>query len=100
HSDVVAGCVVTSDDAIAERLRFLQNALGAVPSPFDCFLVLRGLKTLHLRVERACANAAMLAEFLASHPDVARVHYPGLRGHPAQGSRGQGNPLSERIVVR
>jgi cystathionine gamma-synthase/cystathionine gamma-lyase len=82
HSDVVAGCVMTSDDALAERLRFLQNALGAVPSPFDCFLVLRGLKTLPLRVERASANAEALARFLAGHAAVARVYYPGLEAHP------------------
>jgi cystathionine gamma-synthase/cystathionine gamma-lyase len=85
HSDVVGGCIVTSDDAMAERLRFLQNAIGAVPSPFDCFLVLRGLKTLHLRVERASANAASLADWLAQHPAVARVHYPGLASHPSHG---------------
>lgn len=84
HSDVVGGVVVTSDDALAERLRFLQNALGAVPSPFDCFLVLRGLKTLHLRVERASQNASILAHWLATHPAVAKVHYPGLEDHPAR----------------
>jgi cystathionine beta-lyase/cystathionine gamma-synthase len=78
HSDVVGGAVVTSDDALAERLRFLQNAIGAVPSPFDCFLVLRGLKTLHVRVERASANATTLASWLAEHPAVAKVFYPGL----------------------
>jgi cystathionine beta-lyase/cystathionine gamma-synthase len=82
HSDVVAGCIATSDPALAERLRFLQNALGAVPSPFDCFLVLRGLKTLHLRVERASESALVLARFLEGHPAVARVYYPGLGSHP------------------
>lgn len=82
HSDVVGGCVMTSDDAMAERLRFLQNALGAVPSPFDCFLVLRGIKTLPLRVERASANAEVLARFLAEHPAVEKVYYPGLETHP------------------
>jgi cystathionine beta-lyase/cystathionine gamma-synthase len=81
HSDVVGGCIMTSDEALAERLRFLQNALGAVPSPFDCFLVLRGLKTLHLRVERASSNADTLARFLAAHPAVAKVFYPGLETH-------------------
>lgn len=81
HSDVVGGVVVTSDEALAERLRFLQNALGAVPSPFDCYLVLRGLKTLHLRVERSSASALSLARWLAEHPAVARVHYPGLDTH-------------------
>jgi len=82
HSDVVGGCIVTSDDALAERLRFLQNALGAVPSPFDCFLILRGLKTLHVRVERATANAQALARWLAGHPAVRKVYYPGLEQHP------------------
>ncbi|MEI8256681.1 MAG: cystathionine gamma-synthase [Deltaproteobacteria bacterium] len=82
HSDVVGGVVVTSDDAFAERLRFLQNALGAVPSPFDCFLVIRGLKTLHLRVERASANALTLAHWLVKHPAVSKVFYPGLDSHP------------------
>ena len=78
HSDTILGIVVTSDDAVAERLRFLQNAMGGVPGPLDCFLVLRGLRTLHLRVERSSASAAAIARFLASRPDVARVSYPGL----------------------
>jgi cystathionine beta-lyase/cystathionine gamma-synthase len=80
HSDVVLGVAVTSDDAIAERLRFLQNAMGAVPGPLDCFLVLRGLRTLHLRVERHQANARAVAEFLRSRDDVAEVRYPGFGG--------------------
>ncbi len=78
HSDTILGIAVTSDDAIAERLRFLQNAMGAVPGPLDCFLVLRGLRTLHLRVERSSANAAAIAGFLVERPDVASVSYPGL----------------------
>ena len=82
HSDVVMGGLVMNDDALAERLRFLQNASGAVPGPQDCFLVLRGIKTLHLRVERACENAAKLAWFLSQHPKVGRVIYPGLASHP------------------
>ena len=65
HSDTILGVAVTSDDAIAERLRFLQNAMGGVPGPLDCFLVLRGLRTLHLRVERHVANGAAVAAFLA-----------------------------------
>jgi cystathionine beta-lyase/cystathionine gamma-synthase len=81
HSDVVGGVIVTSDDALAERIRFLQNALGAVPSPFDCFLVLRGLKTLHLRVERASANAREIAQWLSTHKSVKKVFYPGLDSH-------------------
>ncbi len=82
HSDVVSGVVATSRDDLAERLAFLQNAAGAVPGPFDCFLVLRGLRTLPLRVERHAANAARVAAALAGRPDVARVHYPGLASGP------------------
>jgi cystathionine beta-lyase/cystathionine gamma-synthase len=82
HSDTVLGIVVTSDDQVAERLRFLQNAMGAVPGPLDCFLVLRGLRTLHLRVERSSASAATIARFLAERPDVADVRYPGLGAPP------------------
>ncbi len=83
HSDVVGGVAVTSDDDLAERLRFLQNALGAVPSPHDCFLVLRGLKTLHLRMARHEENAGALAAHLEAHPAVRKVIYPGLESHPA-----------------
>ena len=82
HSDVVGGFVATSDPALAERLRFLQKSLGAVPGPFDCWLVLRGIKTLALRMERHCANARAVAEFLDGHPAVERVLYPGLPAHP------------------
>src|SRR5919112_3776777 len=76
HSDTILGIAVTRDPAIGERLRFLQNAMGAVPGPLDCFLVLRGLRTLHVRVERHVANATAVARFLASRHDVARVFYP------------------------
>jgi cystathionine gamma-synthase len=82
HSDVVGGFVATSDRALAERLAFLQNAVGAVPGPFDCFLTLRGIKTLAVRMERQCANAAAVVDLLASHPAVEQVHYPGRRDHP------------------
>lgn len=82
HSDVVLGAVVVKDEALAQQLRFLQNAVGAVPGPHDCFLVLRGIKTLHLRVERACKNAKKVAKFLAAHPKVQHVYYPGLKDHP------------------
>ncbi len=82
HSDVVGGVVATSRDDVAERLAFHQNAAGAVPSPFDCWLVLRGLRTLAIRMERASANAALLAEWLARRAEVVRVHYPGLPDHP------------------
>jgi cystathionine beta-lyase/cystathionine gamma-synthase len=86
HSDTILGIAVTSDDAVAERLRFLQNAMGGVPGPLDCFLVLRGLRTLHLRVERSSANASAIARFLADRPDVAQVAYPGLDGGVAGSS--------------
>jgi cystathionine gamma-synthase len=82
HSDVVGGFAGTSDDAVAERLRFLQNAVGAVPGPLDCFLVLRGLKTLGVRMDRHCENAAAVAAVLAEHPAVDRVLWPGLLDHP------------------
>ncbi|MBF6605779.1 MAG: aminotransferase class I/II-fold pyridoxal phosphate-dependent enzyme [Chloroflexi bacterium] len=83
HSDTVLGVAVTNDDAIAERLRFLQNAMGAVPGPFDCFLVLRGLRTLALRVERHATNALAVASFLAVRADVEWVAYPGLASDAA-----------------
>lgn len=82
HSDVVNGLAITNDDVLAERLRFLQNAMGAVPGPFDCFLVLRGLRTLALRAERHAANALAVARFLANRHDVEWVSYPGLTDGP------------------
>ncbi len=82
HSDVIGGAVVVDDDALAERIRFLQNAVGGVPSPMDSFLVLRGLKTLHVRMARHAENALALARFLEEHPQVERVTYPGLPSHP------------------
>ena len=82
HSDVVGGAIVTSDEAAYERLKFLQNAVGAVPGPMDCFLTLRGIKTLPLRMERHSHNAMRIAEFLADHPAVRKVMYPGLEDHP------------------
>lgn len=82
HSDVIMGGLVVNDDHLAERLRFIQNASGAVPGPQDCFLTLRGIKTLHIRMERACENAMRLAEFLQNHPNVGRVMFPGLKDHP------------------
>jgi len=83
HSDVIGGAVVTSDDALAERLRFLQKSLGAVPGPFDAWLVLRGLKTLAVRMRQHCENARRIAEHLDGHEAVERVLYPGLPSHPA-----------------
>ena len=82
HSDVVGGFVATNDDGLSDQLAFLQKSLGAVPGPFDCWLVLRGVKTLAVRMDRHCANAAAVASFLQSHPRVERVLYPGLPEHP------------------
>jgi cystathionine gamma-synthase len=82
HSDVVGGFVGVRNDALAERLGFLQNAAGAVPGPMDCFLTMRGVKTLGVRMDRHCANAAAVVEFLAAHPAVMSVLWPGLPDHP------------------
>ena len=82
HSDVIGGAIITSDQESYERLKFLQNAVGAVPGPMDCFLTLRGIKTLPLRIERHSLNAMRIAEFLADHPAVKQVLYPGLEDHP------------------
>jgi cystathionine gamma-synthase len=82
HSDVIGGLIATRSDDLAERLRFHQNAAGAVPSPFDCFLIIRGIRTLALRMERASANALVLALWLCERPEVERVNYPGLPDHP------------------
>ncbi len=82
HSDVVMGALVCNDGSLAEQLYFIQNSCGGVPSPHDCFLVLRGIKTLHVRMERHCDNAKKVAEYLVSHPAVGKVNYPGLKEHP------------------
>src|SRR5204863_104160 len=82
HSDVVGGFAATNDPTIAERLYFLQKSLGAIPGPFDCWLVLRGIKTLAVRMRQHCANAEAVAGFLDRHPRVERVLYPGLPTHP------------------
>jgi cystathionine beta-lyase/cystathionine gamma-synthase len=82
HSDMVGGIVVLNDDAMAQRLRFLQNAVGAVPGPMDCFLALRGTKTLAVRMRQHEENARVLARFLAGHKGLASVNYPGLPDHP------------------
>src|SRR5262249_29375421 len=89
HSDLIGGFAATNDPTIAERLYFLQKSLGAVPGPFDCWLVLRGLKTLAVRMRKHCENAHAVAEFLNEHPAVETVLYPGLRGHP-------GHEIAER----
>ena len=82
HSDVVGGFIAVDDDGLAEQLAFVQNAAGAVPSPFDCYLLLRGIKTLGVRMDRHCDNAVEVASYLNDHPAVARVLYPGLVDHP------------------
>ncbi|WP_018500307.1 cystathionine gamma-synthase [Parafrankia discariae] len=82
HSDVVGGAVVTAAAELAERVRFVQNAAGAVPGPFDAWLVLRGIRTLAVRMDRHCANAREIAALLAGHAAVSAVHYPGLASHP------------------
>jgi cystathionine gamma-synthase len=82
HDDVMGGAVLTNDPALGERLAFLQYVGGAVPSPFDCWLLLRGLKTLAVRMDRQAANALAVARFLSEHPGVERVYYPGLPSHP------------------
>ncbi|MCB0516424.1 MAG: cystathionine gamma-synthase [Chitinophagales bacterium] len=99
HSDVVLGVVVCNDAALAEKLGFIQNSTGATPGPFDCFLVLRGIKTLHIRMEAHCKNAAEIANFLASHKAVKKVNYPGFASHPmhavaAKQMRGFGGMVS------
>jgi len=102
HSDTILGVAVTSDETVAERLRFLQNAMGAVPGPLDCFLVLRGLRTLHLRMARHAENGAAVSAFLRSRSDVSTVRYPGVGGmvsfDPAPGGRA-GRSAEERAVA-
>jgi cystathionine gamma-synthase len=82
HSDVVGGFVATDDDELATQIGFIQNAAGGVPGPMDCYLVLRGIKTLAVRMDRHCANAAAVADLLSRHPAVSSVLYPGLPDHP------------------
>lgn len=82
HSDTVMGALIVNDEALAQQLAFIQNACGAVPGPQDCFLVLRGIKTLHLRMERHCQNGASIAHFLRNHPKVEKVYWPGFEDHP------------------
>jgi cystathionine beta-lyase/cystathionine gamma-synthase len=82
HSDVVGGAIVLNNADVYESLKFLQNAVGAVPAPMDCFLTLRGIKTLAIRIERHCHNALQIAQMLEDHPRVKAVYYPGLESHP------------------
>jgi cystathionine gamma-synthase len=102
HSDVVGGAVVVADTELGERLYFLRNAVGSAPGPFDAWLTLRGAKTLAVRMDRHCANAARIAEMLAQHPAVAAVYYPGLASHPGhelavKQMRGFGGMVSFRL---
>ncbi|MGH3321681.1 MAG: cystathionine gamma-synthase [Streptosporangiaceae bacterium] len=102
HSDVVGGALVVRDEALGERLAFHQNSMGAVAGPFDAWLVLRGVRTLAVRMERHCAGAALVAAFLAEHPEVTEVLYPGLPDHPghevaARQMRGFGGMVSFRV---
>ncbi len=82
HSDVVMGALVCNDEQLAEQLYFIQYASGAVPGPQDCFLVMRGIKTLHLRMQRHCENAKLIVDFLKAHPKIDKLYYPGLPSHP------------------
>ena len=82
HSDVIMGALVMKNESLHERLQIIQNTCGAIPGPQDCFLMMRGMKTLHLRMERHCSNAIQIARFLNDHPKVAAVNYPGLPAHP------------------
>lgn len=82
HSDVILGSLVTNDKSLAERLGFIQNASGAVPGPLDSFLTLRGIKTLHVRMQRHCENAAEIAHYLKTHPKIEKVYWPGFEDHP------------------
>ncbi|MBL7764150.1 MAG: cystathionine gamma-synthase [Chitinophagaceae bacterium] len=82
HSDLIAGLVITKDELLGQKIKFLQNACGAILSPFDSWLVIRGIETLHIRVKQHCENAKAIAEFLETHPAVDKVFYPGLKSHP------------------
>ncbi|SHM56379.1 cystathionine gamma-synthase [Chitinophaga sp. CF418] len=99
HSDVVHGAIIVKDEALAKQLYFIQNSCGAVPGPQDCFLVLRGLKTLHVRMQRHCENGAAIANFLRQHPKVGKVYWCGFEDHPnhniaKQQMRGFGGMIS------
>ncbi len=89
HSDLIAGLVVTRDKELGERVKFLQNASGAILAPFDSWLLIRGIETLHLRIRQHCASAQSIAEFLEGHPAVGKVYYPGLPSHPGHALAGK-----------
>jgi cystathionine beta-lyase/cystathionine gamma-synthase len=82
HSDVIQGCLMMNDDQLKEQLYFIQKSCGAVPGPMDCFLVLRGIKTLHVRMQRHCENGEKIAQFLRKHPKVEKVYWCGFEDHP------------------
>ena len=82
HNQIIGGIIITNDEEIHEKMKFVQKTIGAVPSPFDCWLTLLGVKTLHLRMKRHASNAQVVAEFLESHPQVEKITYPGLESHP------------------
>jgi cystathionine beta-lyase/cystathionine gamma-synthase len=99
HSDVIHGCIMLNDDVLREKLYFIQKSCGAVPGPMDCFLVLRGLKTLHVRMKAHCENGSIIAHYLRQHPKVAKVYWPGFEDHPgydvaAKQMRGFGGMMS------
>ncbi len=99
HSDVIHGCIMLNDDSLREQLYFIQKSCGAVPGPMDCFLVLRGLKTLHVRMKAHCENGKIIAHYLRNHPKVAKVYWPGFEDHPnhavaAKQMRGFGGMMS------
>lgn len=85
HSDVIGGALILNDEALAQRLYYLQNAIGSIPSPMDCYLLLRSIKTLPIRMKAHCENAQQIATFLSTHPKISRVIYPGLDNHPQHG---------------
>ena len=104
HSDLIAGLVVTKEKELGEKIKFIQNASGAILAPFDSWLVIRGIETLNLRVKQHCANAQLVAEFLETHPDVDKVFYPGLQSHPnhaiaAKQAKGFGGVVSFTLKV-
>jgi cystathionine gamma-lyase len=103
HSDVLGGSLMLSDDALYDKIKYKQNAIGAVPSPFDCFLTMRGIKTLALRMEKHGSNALQIAGYLQDHPKVTKVVYPGLKSHPQyllalQQTTGSGGIISFEIA--
>jgi len=103
HSDLIGGALLCKDDELGEKIYFLQKSTGAVPSPFDCFMMLRSTKTLAIRMERHCENASFLAEELEAHPEIEKVLYPGLKSHPGyqiaeKQMRGPGGMIS--LVVK